>query len=529
MRTPLLTNVLTRRGALASLVVAALLVSGCAPQQRDVEPEVFVYLGGAEPVINWDPSAASSNEVWVLNNVYETLTLYDHVTGELGGVLATSWERNADATEWIFRLRDGVKFHSGDPFDANAVKFTIDRTMEMGMGVSYIWAPVKEVQVLDRLTVKIITHYPAPVDIIVSAAYTAHMLNPRTADHEWFEAGNADGTGPYMVESWVPGDRVVLVRNPNYWRGWQDGQIEKVVFRMVPETTTRRLMLEAGDAHFGYNLPFDDVEALRAQPDLTVYTTPSQLNLIAYLNTQKPPLDDVRVRQAVSYAFPYQEVLDVVFRGNAVQSHGTIPAGMWAHSTDVRQYATDLPRAAELLRQAGWGPGTARPVRLEMVYTAGDEAQRMMAELFKANLAAIGVELDVRGVPWDMQWEQAKTGSVEQRQCIYVMYWWPDLAMPTGIRALGYTEAEPLFNLSYYSNPEFDRLVDEAERLAGADRERSRAKFTEAQNVLVDDATVIFVADILNVRVMDARFEGYVDNPFYSNVVFFYDLRVTNR
>jgi peptide/nickel transport system substrate-binding protein len=355
------------------------------------------------------------------------------------------------------------------------------------------------------------------------------MLNPRTADHEWFEAGNADGTGPYMVESWVPGDRVVLVRNPNYWRGWQDGQIEKVVFRMVPETTTRRLMLEAGDAHFGYNLPFDDVEALRAQPDLTVYTTPSQLNLIAYLNTQKPPLDDVRVRQAVSYAFPYQEVLDVVFRGNAVQSHGTIPAGMWAHSTDVRQYATDLPRAAELLRQAGWGPGTARPVRLEMVYTAGDEAQRMMAELFKANLAAIGVELDVRGVPWDMQWEQAKTGSVEQRQCIYVMYWWPDLAMPTGIRALGYTEAEPLFNLSYYSNPEFDRLVDEAERLAGADRERSRAKFTEAQNVLVDDATVIFVADILNVRVMDARFEGYVDNPFYSNVVFFYDLRVTNR
>ena len=510
---------------MAAAIMLATLVGGCAgPPEPSVN--VMVVATDQEPIVSWDPGCAYSNEVVVLANVYETLTRYDAKRQEVVPLLATGWTKNADATEWIFTLRRNVKFHSGDPLDAGAVKFSLDRTIQLGEGASYIWSPIKEIQVVGPYTVKILTKFPAPVDLLCSAAYAAHIVNPRTAKHDWYEAGNADGTGPYRLESWTRGVEVVLAKNPDYWGGWGKSQVDQVTFKLVPEASARRRMVENGQADWVANLPYEDIAALRNNPKLAVVNTPSQLSLFVYLNTRKSPLDNKLIRQAISYAVPYRAIIETVYSGYAAQSRGIIPDGLWAYSDSVKQYATDLVKAGQLLTQAGYGPSSGKTLSLSLVYTAGDEAERRAAELLVSGLQDIGVELDPRGVPWDSGWAGAKSPDPAERQDMFMMYWWPDMPMPSGIRALFYTEKDPLFNLSYYANPAYDTLADEAERLSGIDRKQAKAKYAEAQNIVVDDAAAVFLCDLANLRVLNARLRGYVDNPFYPNVVFFYDLTV---
>lgn len=495
------------------------------PPEEPATASVFVYAHGTTfPDI--DPAISFSNDSVVVSNCYETLTFYNPPGSEeiLSPQLATSWETNEDATEWTFYLREGVTFHNGDPFDAEAVKGAIENTMEVGAGAAYIWDPVEDIEVVDDYTVRFKLSYPAPLDLISSSGYGAWIYNPKVYAEkgtEWFNEGNCAGTGPYIIESRERGSRLIMTSNEDYWGGWREGQFDKVVFEISEDPVVLQQMIEAGTADFTYGVPPDNYAALDARDDIVVYTNPSYQNLLGLLNNQKPPLDNKLVRQALAYSVPYDEFIDGVLQGRGTQAYGPVPAGMWGHSKDLFQYDYDLDKAQELLAEAGYPDGG-----FDLLYTfaTGDLDEQQLGELWKAELAKLGINLEVRGLNWEAQWDLAKS-EPENAQDILTFYWWPDYVSPYSfLYSMFHTEDEILFNLGYYYNSEFDDLIDNANALAGSDREQAEEMFVEAQKMLADDAVALFYYDVANTHLARSDIEGYVDNPAYPHVVFVYQL-----
>jgi peptide/nickel transport system substrate-binding protein len=495
-----------------------------APAEEDMA-NVFVYAHGTTfPDI--DPAISFSNDSVITSNCYETLTFYNPPGSDeiLSPKLATSWETNEDATEWTFKLREGVTFHNGDPLNAEAVKGALDNTMELGAGAAYIWDPVEAIEVVDDYTIKFTLSYAAPLDLIASSGYGAWIYNPTVYAEkgtEWFNEGNCAGTGPYTIESRERGSRLVMTRFDDYWGGWREGQFDKVVFEISEENATLQQKIEAGVADFTYGVPPDNLPALDANPDIVVYTNPSFQNLIGLLNTQKPPLDNPLVRQALSYSVPYQTFIEGVMGERATQSHGVVPAGMWGHSEDLFQYSFDLDKAKELLTEAGYPDGG-----FDLVYTfaTGDLDEQQLGEVWKAELEKLGINLEVQGLNWEAQWDLAKSDP-QAAQDVFVMYWWPDYVSPYSfLYSMFHSEDEILFNLGYYRNPEFDEMIDTANALSGSDREQAEQLFIDSQKILIEDAASLFFYDVANTHLAGADIKGYADNPAYPHVVFVYDL-----
>ncbi len=492
---------------------------------EEAAPNVFVY-GHGTTFPDIDPAISFSNDSAVVSNCYETLTFYNPPGSDeiLSPKLATSWETNDDATEWIFHLRKGVTFHNGDPLNAEAVKGALDSTMEIGAGAAYIWSPVEEIEVVDDHTVKFKLSYAAPLDLIASSGYGAWIYNPKVYKEkgtEWFNEGNCAGTGPYMIESRERGSRLIMTRNEDYWGGWREGQFDKVVFEIREDNVVLQQMIEAGEADFTYGVPPDNLAALDARDDTVVYTNPSFQNLVGLLNTQKPPLDNKLVRQALAYSVPYAQFIEGVMGTRATQAYGPVPAGMWGYSKDLFQYHYDLEKAKGLLTEAGYPDGG-----FDLLYTfaTGDLDEQQLGELWKAELAKLGINLEVQALNWEAQWDLAMSGP-ENAQDVFVMYWWPDYVSPYSfLFSMFHSEEEILFNLGYYRNPEFDDMIDTANGLSGSDRKKAEDLFIQSQEILIEDVASLFFYDVANTHLARSDIKGFVDNPAYPHVVFAYQL-----
>ncbi|MGD1969806.1 MAG: ABC transporter substrate-binding protein, partial [Desulfobacterales bacterium] len=251
-------------------------------------PSVVLGAGGAKDTLvlaayadikDWDPSVAFSLEVVMLVSVYEPLVWYNPPGSkeQLRPALATSWETSEDGLTWTFHLRKGVKFHDGEPFNADAVKYSIDRTMKMKKGAYYIWSPVKEINAVDENTVQFLLKEPAPIDLIASSQYGAYIFSPKAAEKgtDWFMQGNAAGTGPYTVESWEKSQQVVLKKFDDYWGGWDGNHFDRVVLKIVLEKSTQVQMIKSGEADFASLAPVDSLPGLRKTEGVEVITPKS--------------------------------------------------------------------------------------------------------------------------------------------------------------------------------------------------------------------------------------------------------------
>ena len=512
------------------LATIVLLISACNgaadTEVPEAEPIIGIY-AHTTTLPDIDPSSSFSDDSVVTTQVYETLTFYNPPGSAevISPKLATSWESSDDAMTWTFHLREGVKFHDGTDLNAEAVKFSIERTMEFGLGAAYIFSPVVDVEVVDDLTVQFNLTYPAPMDLVLSSGYGAWIFSPTAVegkDADWFNEGNDAGTGPYTVESYDPGSNLVLARFDDYWGGWEDGQFDKVIVQAIADPTVAEQMIRSGEADFTYSLPFENYAALAEAEGVTVDITPSFQNILALLNTVKPPLDDPLVRQALSYSFPYQAVAENLYAGMGTQSHGPIPGRMWGHDPNLTQYTHDLDKARDLLTQAGYPDGG---FELSYTFVAGDLDEQQVGELWRAELAKLGIDLSVDGLMWEAQWDLAISDPATAQDA-FAFYWWPDYVTPYGfLFGMFRSEEEPFFNLGYYKNPEFDALIDEADSVSGIDRDAAADMFIEAQEMLVEDAAAIFILDLPDIHVIRDDITGYVNNPAYPHIIFWYDLR----
>jgi peptide/nickel transport system substrate-binding protein len=487
--------------------------------------EVFVY---AHPTTfpDLNPATSYSNDLVVMANCYETLTYYNAPGSSdvLSPKLATSWESNADSTEWTFKLREGVTFQDGEPFNAEAVKYSIEKIKELAVGASYIWDAVSEIQVVDDYTIKFALSYAAPLDLVASASYSAWIFSPKAYEEhgaDWFNEGHCAGTGPYTIESYERGARLVMTRFDDYWGGWKAGQFKKVVFELIEDPVVLQQKIESGEADFTYSVAPDNLPALEARSDLKVYRNPSFVNLLGLYNTVKPPLDNPMVREALSYSFPYDQLMQGVMTDRATQAYGPVPVEMWGSSKDLPQYHQDLDKAKQLLSDAGYPDGG---FKLLYTFATGDMDEQQVGELWKADLAKLGIDLEIQGLNWEAQWDLGKSDP-QKAQDIFVMYWWPDLISPYSfLYSMFHSEDETLFNLAYYKNPEFDDMIDQANEITGADREKATQMFIDAQKILIDQAVAIFFYDVADIHIARADVKGYVDNPAYPHVAFVYQM-----
>lgn len=507
---------------LALLLLSLFLV---APAMGAQQPTIVTYGVHADPMVFWDPAETWAAEIKVLQNIYEPLVRIEPGDPDrFFPVLAESWQEADDKLSWTFKLRQGVKFHSGKVLTAELAAASLNRSLKGGKGAVYIWDGVDTIEATDSNTLLIKLSRPLPLLHIVSSGYGAYIYNPEH-DRDWYYKLNADGTGPFRLNSYKKDSEVILERFPDYWGGWDaDGkQADFAVVKVIKEQITRRQMLVNGDVDIVDSLGPEILEPLAKDPNIAISRIPSFQQLTVFLNTQKGPLKDVKVRQALAYLMPYQDIVDHVMKGHAIQARGVIPPTLWGHGKDLKQYTYDPEKAAALLKEAGYEKGG---FKLLYTYTAGDQNIQRVGELFKDALAKAGVDMELRGMTVDTKYNLAKAEKPEDRQDITTLYWWPDNVDPQGYLYSQFRGEKNIgFNFGYYSNPEVDRLIDEGIKLSGASVSQAIEKYIEAQRIILEDCPALMIYCDEYVRPYRKSISGYKDNPGYPETVFFYNLK----
>lgn len=499
-----------------------------APTDAPAVPQVLKIANTAN-ITTWDPIESFSTEAAYMANVYEQLLRINPPGSaeQYTPLLATSWESNADGTVWTFNLREGVTFHDGEPMNADAVVKSLDAARERG-GASFIWWMVDSIEAVDDLTVQFNLSASAPIDLVASSLYGAWIVSPKAldaaaADENYWANGVEAGTGPYFIESYVPDQEIVFQKFENYWGGWQDDQFDTVLVQIIPEALTQQQLLESGSVDLVTSIPRDNYGSFKDNPDYTYFEEPSFFNYVGFFNTLRPPLDNVKVRQALSYAIPYNDIIQIGVKGLGTQSRGPVPAGVWPWSPDVKQYTSDIDKAKELLKEAGYENGG---FSLRLTYAAENATHEAYAPLIKDAYAQLGVDVTIEPIAFSQQWEEAKSDPANAQDMFLLLYWptYSDAGSDNLWSMFYYTE-KPFFNLSYWNNPEFNTLVDEAIGLTVSDPAASQAKYVEAMNLLVDEAPGLFFFDTKAVFIIPKHIEGFQYNLNYPFVqYFFYDL-----
>jgi len=494
-----------------------------------VRQATFVYLSGRQVITDWDPATAYDDEIIALQNIYETLTFYNPVTRKASPRLAISWNASRDGRTWTFRLRPNVRFHTGRPLDATAVKKSIERTRSLDDGAAYIWDAVQEIHVEDPTTVVFSLKYAAPLDLIASSGYAAYIYDTAAAGSgdlkRWFAAGRDAGSGPYTIARWNKGkaNELTLRAFDGYWGGWDGPSYRNVVYRVEPDRNQAWRLLLRGEANFVPRLTSRLYQLAETTPGVRSQRVPSFQNLLMLFNTGSGPLRDIRLRRAVQAAIDYDGVIRAL-HGAGEPASGLVPEGLVGHTPDQRP-RQNLARARRLLAAAGYGPGR-RPLRLTLTYLRNDNDQRLLVQVLARTLRELNVTLDARAMEWSAQLARGRSKNQDRRQDIFVMYWRPDYADAySWYRNLFHSDDPSWLNMSYLKDGTTDEQIEALPNIIVTDRVAAQRAYAELQTRLVDELAAVAVPWVVNYqRAYLGGVRGYTDNPAYPNVVFVHNL-----
>jgi peptide/nickel transport system substrate-binding protein len=460
--------------------------------------------------------------------VYEMLLiLKGDSADEFEPMLAESWEASEDQSTYTFKLYPDVMFQDGTPANAQAVKDSYTRWIELeGSPVNVITrfcdSPDK-MEVVDDTTLRFNLGSPQPLFLAAMAsAYGPSVISPTAIAenatkedpyaHEWAKA-SAVGSGPYTLESNSLNEGLVLKKFDGYHRGWEGNHFDQIIFRVVPEDGTRRQLLERGEADAAaFNLTFEAVEAMRSNPDLQVVEYPT--TAVSWVIMNAPRLLTKEVRQGLSYAFPYDDVINEVFKGLMKRS-GPIADSVRGYDPDVFLYQTDLDKAKELILAGGFKEGDV----FEYMVDSTLESEQVIAQLFQANLQQMGFDLELVSVDYATL-EATVFGDAppeERPHMIAGWGWWPDYNDPWNQLWPNFTEANVGgggSNAGGWVNERFEEIMAEAEHFENEEQLDELMK--EAQNILTEqDPPVIYYGQVVRYTVLGADIQGFVPNPLY--------------
>ncbi len=514
-----------RKSIISVLVIAGIIFTLLSVQGHAAKlPKDILVFASTDSITTWDPSAAYSTESSYMPNIYETLIWVSPPGSKkpFQPGLAKKWKVDKKGLEWTFYLRKGVMFHDGGKLTAQAVKDSIERTMKMKKGAAFIFSPVKEIKVIDDYTVKFVLKNAAPFDRIIASANAAWIISPNAVhkDRKWFDAGHEAGSGPYVLESWKPDEEIIFKKFDGYWKGWKGPHFNRIVVKIVKEATVADQMLESGVADLVTRIPIESSKLLNSKRCCERLVGPSFMNYALHLNTAKFPFNQKLVRKAVSFAIPYKEIIEVAMGGLGRQAVGAVPFGQFGHDESLFQYSHDLEKARKYMKEAGYPKG----IKGKVVFTYASEnaVEKAFAPLVKEELGKIGIQVEIRPMNWTAQWDLMK-GGPEKAQDMAALLWWPTFSDPyETLYSLWHAEKKPYWNFAYYKNPEFDKTILAA--YSTPDGKKAQELYSKAQKMLIDDAPSIFLVDVQRPVFKSRKLKGYVINPNYPRVPFWYSM-----
>ncbi|MBN2203651.1 MAG: ABC transporter substrate-binding protein [Thermoleophilia bacterium] len=519
--------------ALLLLAAASGLVLACGGDDEGSgdeaqTPKTLRLASAYEFATSWDVRVSGFAESAYLRNMYDGLLIAapPGSAEEFIPQLAESWEVSEDGMTWTFNLRQGVKFSDGEAFNADAVKFSFESTMERGGGASYILGDIESIDVVDEYTVAFKIAYPFPLDKVLSACDATYIFSPASAGLETEDwTGKSFGTGPYMIESHKLGDEYVFVRNPNWWGEWQDGNPETVVLKIVGELSTQRQMLEAGEVDFIYQVDRDAAAAMQGNPDLQVFSVASTYQYQLVLNTLAPPLDDKTFRQALAWGTPYDDI-QAACGGDALapRAIGYVPQAMYGASADLPQYSYDPAKAADLLAQAGYPDGEGAR-KLTLYYLTDVALHDKYTPLVKEAYEELGLEIEMKPI-LASAWEPLVQGPMDQRHDILSERAYPSYAHAYDMLNYQFHSFDEVeYNASYWSSPATDRLLDEAWQVEATDSARAQEMYNEIQRIVLEECPIIPLFDPADVWAASATvtivpdaLNGIYRGPFWTGI-----------
>ena len=462
--------------------------------ERNEDGKILVF-AGRQPVPVLDPSVKYDWSTRMMQqSIYDGLVKYVGDPPRIEPWLAESWQTNADATVWTFKLVEGAKFHNGDPVDAEAVKYSFTRTLALNKGPAWMlneFLDADGVEAVDARTVRFTLKSPfAP---FLSFLPWWYIMNPKEVmahekdgdmGQEWLTE-NAAGSGPFKIKRWEQGTLYELERNKDYWKGWpQADPLSGVIYKLIRESASQRAALQKGEADIVEGLSSDDFDVVAKLPGIVVENHPGMTTFGLKMNNQRGATADVNMRKAIAHAMDYDAFLKI-YNGNAKLQTGPFPFATQGH-VDLDVPRLDLARAKEYLAKTDHPNGG---ITLKYVYVQGLEEERQMGLVLLDNLKDLNIELEMVPLTWPNM--KALGEDVETSPDLLAIFATPVSTDPDAV-AYQYHKNSwgQYFGTSYYNNEEVWELVNKARSMANwVDRAPIYAKI---QQMILDDQPEIF-------------------------------------
>jgi peptide/nickel transport system substrate-binding protein len=450
-------------------------------------------------------------------NSQEGLLRYKMGTYDFEPLLAESWEIKEGGKVIEFIIRQGVKYSDGTGLNAESIKFDIDRQMKIAQGPSWLLNDFLDQVSVDgeyQLTMTLkyalpgYLHHLANIWSTRFQSPTAYQANEKDGDmgQEW-AATHTAGTGPYQLASFEQNSRAVMVRNEYYWKGWEGNHVEEIHIDVITEPSTLRLKLEEGDLDIclvGLTPP--DYEALATNSNIQILKFPGGNQYNMGFVCDQPPMDDKRVRQALCYAFNYDDVINKLYAGHGVRSGPLLLDTEGDKPEYHTRYNFDLNKASTLLADAGYAEG----FNLKGISRPVDPNLGRLFELYQSDLKKINIELEIEEVSGAVWTEYRK---LEKPRDLLAFYWGPDTLDP-GSSILPMYEM-PGTHSMHYDNPQVVDLFKQAQ--LEADKTKRVATMEQIAEILIEDVPALYMFWPEDVWPMQKWVKNFQYNGFYTN------------
>ncbi len=523
---------LTRRWVMVGLGLggAALAVLAVVPaaQVGAQGPKTLVIAIGADQT-GLDPQTVENNESgFIMATIYDSIVNYKPGSSEVGPGLAESWTISPDGRVYTFRIRRGVKFHDGTPVNAKTIAEDVDRAInpnnpcyvynrkvdsydDFTFGSAKSGTAVK-VEVPEEYTLRFTLPAPnAPFLSSLAMVWTGIMSPAATKQYNCDASQHPVGTGPFKFVEAVRNDHVTVEANPDYWGG--KPKVDRIVFRIIPESATRMLALERNEVQILADVPPADYERVTKNSALKLYTQPGLTILGVAMSNERGPFKDKRVRQAMNYAVDKDAINKGLYAGATTASQG-MPPVLWGFNKSVQPYPYDVNRAKTLLREAGYPNGFSADM---MVYANprgyNPIGGAKLGEAVQGYLAKAGVTVKITQYEWGAYLNRLRH---EPWEGFAITGWSGDNGDPDNFLGDLFEWDTPnnkarANNNAHHHNPEYDKLMVEGRRTS--DQAKRAQIYEKANAILHDDAPWIFINHTNQVRATRANVKGFQLNP----------------